>query len=228
MRQSRRDKGHGFETQTDVRILSWNLLKQDGAGTAEISRLVARHRPDLLLMQEATASIDALPALIGGHYVRRALPRRSNGPAAWSEHPFEATTQPLPVATRLDLPVPVFRAVLPRHALVVRIGSLQVATVHLDHGQWANRRQLRHLLAQRPGLDLVIGDFNALGGIRLPGFADVGPRRSTHRAYRLVPLRLDRCLLRGRRCLQATALAYGHSDHRPILIEIEELGHTST
>ncbi len=203
-----------------MRILSWNLLKRRGASASDIARLVERHRPDLLLMQEATLSTDALPGLLGGHYVRRAMPRRDNGPAAWSVSPFEAVFTPLPAATRLDLPVPILRSTLPRHALVVRAGTLEVANVHLDHGQLANRRQLRHLLRTHLSLDMVIGDFNALGGTGLPGFADVGPRRTTHMAYGLVPLRLDRCLLRAARHASASALDYGRSDHRPILMEI--------
>ena len=203
-----------------MRILSWNLLKRRGAPASDIARLVERHRPDLLLMQEATMSTDLLPGLLGGHYVRRAMPRRDNGPAAWSAQPFEAAATPLPAATRLDLPAPILRSTLPRHALMVRAGALQVANVHLDHGQLANRRQIRHLLRAHPCLDMVIGDFNALGVTALPGFADVGPRGVTHMAYGVVPLRLDRCLLRGALRVRASALDYGRSDHRPILLEL--------
>jgi endonuclease/exonuclease/phosphatase family metal-dependent hydrolase len=203
-----------------MRILSWNLLKTGGASATDIGRLVERHRPDLVLLQEATDLIDALPGLIGGHYVRRAMVRRNHGLAAWSPQPFADTTVALPLATRLDLPVPIFRAVSMRIALIIGLGSLEVANVHLDHGQRANRRQLRHLLDSHKRLDMVIGDYNALGMTPLPGFADVGPRRATHRAHSLVPLRLDRCLVRGLFCAAATALDYGRSDHRPILIEL--------
>jgi len=203
-----------------MRVLSWNLLKRSGASAADIGRLVERHRPDLVLLQEATQTIDALPGLVGGHYVRRAMDGRNHGPAAWSAQPFEAATTALPPATRLDLPVPIFRATAFRVALVIRLGSLEVANVHLDHGQLANRRQLRHLLDSHKRLDMVIGDYNALGTTALPGFTDVGPRRATHWAYGFVPLRLDRCLVRGLSCTAATALDYGRSDHRPILIEL--------
>lgn len=202
-----------------MRILSWNLLKQAGAGVADLGRLVERHRPDLLLMQEATEPVDALPATIGGHYVRTAMPGRDHGPAAWSPQPFEAAAVPLPPATRLDLPMPVFRAVTQRLALLVQCGGLVVANVHLDHGQRANRRQLRHLMGSEPPPDLVIGDTNALGRTRLPGFDDVGPRQMTHRAYGVVPLRLDRCLARGLRPAAVRTLEFGRSDHRPILLE---------
>ena len=203
-----------------MRVLSWNLLKTDGAGVSDVARLVERHRPDLLLLQEATEGIDALAGLLGGHFAREAMPGRNHGPAAWSPLPFEASTVALPCADRLDLPAPIFRAVLPRLALVVRQGALQVANVHLDHGQRANRRQLRHLQDHLLRLDMVVGDFNALGPTRLAGFRDVGPRHTTHRAYGLVPVRLDRCLVRGLRCTAATALGFGRSDHRPILIEL--------
>ena len=203
-----------------VRILSWNLLKTRGATTDDIGRLIEQHNPDLVLMQEATAAIDQLPGLIGGHYAREPMPGRIHGPAAWSRQHFEALGITLPVAGRLDLPVPIFRAVFPRLALIVRLGQLQIATVHLDHGQRANRRQLRHLLAIHPQLDVVVGDFNALGATDLPGFTDAGPRVATHRAHGLLPLRLDRCLVRGLRCTASDALAYGRSDHRPILLDL--------
>jgi endonuclease/exonuclease/phosphatase (EEP) superfamily protein YafD len=204
-----------------MRILSWNLLKTADASVTDIGRLVERHRPDLVVLQEATEPIDALPELIGGRYVRRTMDQRNHGPAAWSSRPFATATEALPPATRLDLRVPVFRAVSARITLVIRLGSLEVANVHLDHGQWTNRRQLRHLLDGHKQLDIVIGDYNALGAVTLPGFADVGPRRTTHRAYGVVPLRLDRCPMRGLSCTAATALDYGNSDHRPILIELE-------
>ncbi len=203
-----------------LRVLSWNLLRRRGAGVEDIRRLVEAHRPDLVLLQEATAAIDALPEALGGSYARREMEGRGHGPAAWSLRPFTAGTVPLPPAARLDFPVPVRRRLTGRIALVVRLDGIEIANVHLDHGQLANRRQLRHLLDQRPRLHAVIGDYNALGAVRLPGFADVGPRRATHRAKGVVPLRLDRCLARGLRGEAARALAYGASDHRPILVDL--------
>ena len=203
-----------------MRILSWNLLRRRGAGVDDIRRLVEAHRPDLLLLQEATAGIDALPDVLGGSFARREMEGRSHGPAVWSLHPFTVEPLPLPPATRLDLPVPVRRRLTRRVALIVGLHGVEIANVHLDHGQLANRRALRYLLDHRPRLRAVIGDFNALGTVRLPGFADVGPRRATHRAKGIVPLRLDRCLARGLRGEGATALAFGPSDHRPILVDL--------
>lgn len=203
-----------------MRILSWNLLTKSGAGVEDIRRLVRAHRPDLVLLQEATAAIDALPEALGGSCARRAMERRGHGLAAWSLRPFTATAVALPLATRLDLPVPVLRLLARRLALIVRLDGIEIANVHLDHGQLANRRQLRHLLDSRPQLDAVIGDYNALGATSLPGFTDIGPRLATHRAYGLVPLRLDRCLARKLRAMDAVALPRGASDHRPILIDL--------
>ncbi len=54
----------------------------------------------------------------------------------------------------------------------------------------------------------------------LPGFRDVGPREPTHVARNIVPVRLDRCLVRGLSCADARALERGASDHRPIALEL--------
>ncbi len=55
----------------------------------------------------------------------------------------------------------------------------------------------------------------------LPGFRDVGPREPTHFAADVVPLRIDRCLLRGVACLEARALLRDASDHRPIVVRLD-------
>ena len=129
-----------------MRVLSWNLLRRRGAGAEDIRRLVEAHRPDLVLLQEATAHIDPLPDVLGGSYARREMEGRGHGPAAWSLRPFTAEPVPLPPATRLDLPVPVRPRLTRRIALVVQLDGVEIANVHLDHGQLANRRALRHLL----------------------------------------------------------------------------------
>jgi endonuclease/exonuclease/phosphatase (EEP) superfamily protein YafD len=83
-----------------------------------------------------------------------------------------------------------------------------------------NRRQLRRIAAHLPHCAAIIGDCNLIGPAMLPGFRDVGPRQPTHRAGALVPLRLDRCLVRGMRCEETAALARGMSDHRPIAVRL--------
>ena len=115
-------------------------------------------------MQEAGSRLDALPARLGGHYERRQMGHRKHGPAERQLHAFDdVATIALPRATKVDLPFPVFRSIAERVALVVSVNNLSVANVHLDHGQIANRRQLRHLVAAQAGIDVVVGDFNAFG-----------------------------------------------------------------
>ena len=67
----------------------------------------------------------------------------------------------------------------------------------------------------------VVGDYNLVGPALLPGFRDVGPREPTHIAGDVVPLRIDRCLVRGVRCLEASALLREASDHRPIVVRLD-------
>jgi len=54
----------------------------------------------------------------------------------------------------------------------------------------------------------------------LPGFHDVGPKEKTHRMLDRLPLRLDRCLVRGVNRLEARALPRFGSDHRPISVTL--------
>ena len=194
-----------------TRIISWNLLRLVGATVEEIVRLVEAERPDLLLLQEATHDIDALPARLGGQYSRTPLPGRIHGLATWS---------PVPVAAPVVIP-------LPSGALVHRVGQItaldgySIANVHLSHGQVLNRRQLRTLAGHLPARAAVLGDYNLVGPVLLPGFRDVGPRRPTHRAGDMVPLRLDRCLVRGLTCVEARVLPRGSSDHKPIMVRLQ-------
>ena len=67
----------------------------------------------------------------------------------------------------------------------------------------------------------MIGDYNLVGPALLPGFRDVGPRQFTHRMSNLLPLRLDRCLVRGLHCSEANVLARGDSDHCPIMLRLD-------
>ncbi len=197
-----------------MKIVSWNLLHGQGADVQEISQLVAREKPDLLLLQEATVSVEALPSLLGGCFSRAPLPGRAHGLAAWSSHPFAA-----PVV--LTLPA---GTVVRRVAQIVSCEAFAVANVHLSHGQTLNRRQLRWLARFMPPRAAILGDFNMVGAALLPGFSDVGPRRATHAAGGLLRLRLDRCLVRGLRAREAVVLPRGGSDHRPISVVLEVVG----
>jgi endonuclease/exonuclease/phosphatase (EEP) superfamily protein YafD len=195
-----------------LKVISWNLLRRTGAAVEDVASLIDREQPDLLLMQEATKEIEALPSLAGGHFHREPLPGRIHGLAAWSTHPL-----PLPQV----LPLPVSRMpgrVAPRVAQLVRIGDVTFANVHLSHGQLLNRRQLLRIASVLEGPAAVIGDYNAVGPTILPGFRDVGPREPTHLASKVLPFRLDRCLVRDLSCADARTLERGPSDHHPIVL----------
>jgi endonuclease/exonuclease/phosphatase family metal-dependent hydrolase len=104
---------------------------------------------------------------------------------------------------------------------VIDLGPIAIANVHLSHGQLLNRRQLRCVAKELPHRAAVVGDYNLVGPALLPGFRDVGPREHTHVAGDMVPLRIDRCLVRGVGCLGARALLREASDHRPIMVTLD-------
>ena len=196
-----------------MKVISWNLLRLIGAAVEDVALLIDEHRPDLLLLQEATKDMDHLPNLVGGHFYRDPLPRRIHGLAAWSpKHLHPPRTIHLPKS-----PVPMRYA---RIAQLVQLGDITFANVHLSHGQMLNRLQLNHIAAVLEGPAAVIGDYNAWGPTILHGFRDVGPREATHVQQNLLRLRLDRCLVRGLTCANARALKKGKSDHRPIMLEL--------
>jgi endonuclease/exonuclease/phosphatase family metal-dependent hydrolase len=198
----------------DLRVVSWNLLRRVGACVEDIARLVKSYHPDLLLLQEATEDVAALPGLVGGHFFRHPMERRIYGLAAWSPHPF-------PPTRALRLPASVLPGrVPPRHAQLIQFRGISFANVHLSHGQFLNRWQLLHITSALEGPAAIIGDFNAVGPTMLPGFRDIGPRRRTHRSANIVNLRLDRCLARGIAAMGSQVLERGASDHHPIVLDL--------
>lgn len=199
-----------------MRVISWNLLRLEGAAVGDVAGLLERERPDLLLMQEVTQHLDVLPRLVSGHYHRLPWPGRIHGLAAWSRHNF-ATPQVLP------LPASPLPGRLPRRRTqIVKVGDITFANVHLSHGQLLNRRQLLRIAAALHGRpSAIIGDYNAVGPSLIPGFKDVGPREATHFARNVVPFRLDRCLTHGLDCSLASTLDFGPSDHKPIVLDLQ-------
>jgi endonuclease/exonuclease/phosphatase (EEP) superfamily protein YafD len=197
-----------------LKVISWNLLRLTGAEVEDVAALVQKEQPDLLLMQEATEEMEALPDIVGGHFHWEPLPGRIHGLAAWSPHL-------LPPPQALALPVSRMPGRLPpRVAQIVRLSNITIANVHLSHGQLLNRWQLLRIIRTVEGPAAVIGDYNAIGPTPLPGFKDVGPRVPTHVARNVLRFRLDRCLVRGLNCADARALERGPSDHRPIALEL--------
>lgn len=199
-----------------VKIISWNLLRRIGASLEDVVRLIHRERPDLLLMQEVTREMDGLVGKVGGQYFRSPMPGRVHGLAMWSPVPLPGR----PVVLRLPS-----GAMFHRVCQIVDLGGIAVANVHLSHGQVLNRRQLRHIIKALPPRAVVIGDYNLVGPALLPGFRDVGPREPTHVAGDVVPLRIDRCLVRGIACLESKALLREASDHRPIVVRLDVVAH---
>lgn len=195
-------------------MASWNLLRRIGATAQDVARLIRSYHLDLLLLQEATEEISTLPALVGGHFFRHPMQKRIYGLAAWSPHAFAPTSvMRLPVSA-LPGRVP------PRVAQIVQFHDINFANVHLSHGQFLNRFQLHHVGYTLEGPAVIIGDFNAIGPIVVPGFRDIGPRQWTHKASNIISLRLDRCMARDVRCQSAAVLDKGPSDHHPILLEL--------
>lgn len=198
-----------------MKVVSWNLLRLVGAAIEDVVALIDREQPDLLLLQEATREMDALPAFAGGHYWREPSPGRIHGLAAWSPRPLiDLQVLPLPYS-RMPGRVP------PRVAQLFRCGDITFANVHLSHGQLLNRRQLLRIAKTLQGPAAVIGDYNAVGPTIISGFKDVGPRQPTIRAADILPFRLDRCLIRGLHCADVRTLARGPSDHHPIVVELK-------
>ena len=76
-----------------MKVVSWNLLRLTGAAVEDVATLINVQKPDILLMQEATQHIEALPSLVGGHFYRLSWLGRIHGMAVWSPSHF-----PRPVA----------------------------------------------------------------------------------------------------------------------------------
>jgi endonuclease/exonuclease/phosphatase (EEP) superfamily protein YafD len=199
-----------------TKLISWNLLRLTGASLDDVARLIRREHPDLLLMQEVTQEMDGLTRRVGGQYQRNLMPGRVHGLAVWSPTPLPTWPAVVPLQSG---------AMFNRICQIIDLGSFSVANVHLSHGQILNRRQLRRIARLLPHRAAVVGDYNLIGPALLPGFHDVGPREHTHIAGDIVPLRIDRCLIRGVACLDAKALLRETSDHRPIVVHLNVVPH---
>ena len=194
-----------------MKIISWNLRHSRGAEIGHIQDLVGAHGPDLLLMQEVTAEIDGAAERFGGYYARSALPGASMVLPRGVPHPFQRPAQNLALQRGV---------IVRRICQLLEFDSYTIANVHLSHGQMLNRLQLRRIAAVLAPRAAILGDCNMIGAPFLPGFQDVGGRQPTHRSAGLLPLRLDRCFVRGFHCVGAEVLAPGASDHHPLLVSL--------
>jgi endonuclease/exonuclease/phosphatase (EEP) superfamily protein YafD len=201
-----------------MKIISWNLLRLVGASLNEVIGVINREQPDLLLMQEVTHLFDGLTERVGGYYWHALLPGRIHGLAIWSRAKPPAPAVVVPLQSG---------AMFRRVGMVLDVGPFSVANVHLSHGQVLNRRQLRRVVRDVKGCVAVLGDYNLVGPTMLPGFRDVGPRAPTHVCGDLVPLRIDRCMVRGLECRSPRVLPRLSSDHRPIVVNLTVAGATS-
>ncbi|HVO00997.1 MAG TPA: endonuclease/exonuclease/phosphatase family protein [Candidatus Cybelea sp.] len=197
-----------------MKVISWNLWHRGGAVLAHLAALIEAEHPDLLLMQEAKPNLAELTEVVGGHFHFLALPKRVYGLGAWTPHEIPKPDCVELPSSKLPGRVP------PRLAQLLRVEEIGFANVHLSHGQLLNRRQVRAAAEKLDGPAAIIGDYNAVGQIRLTGFHDAGPRGRTH----LYRTRLDRCLVRGLHCNHATVLDRGPSDHHPIKVLLEPSG----
>ena len=109
--------------------------------------------------------MEALPSLVGGHFHRLSWLGRIHGLAVWSADRI------VHAACALSLPASRLPGRLPRRrAQIVQVGEITFANVHLSHGQLLNRRQLARIAASLRGKpSAIIGDYNAVGPILLPG-----------------------------------------------------------
>lgn len=193
-----------------MRVISWNLWHRAGAVLADLVALIEEMRPDLLLMQEAKHSLEQLPESVGGQFHWQPLPQRVYGLGAWTPHRIPPADELRLPSSRLPGRVP------PRYAQLLALHGVTFANVHLSHGQLLNRRQLLAITGVVAGPTAIIGDYNAVGQITLPGFRDVGPRERTHK----LRTRLDRCMVRDLVCSGARVLDRGPSDHHPIKVDL--------
>ena len=197
-----------------MKIVSWNLLHKAGAMVDEISRIIDLEKPEIFLMQEATEVIDSLENFVGGHYQRQDWQNKRHGLAIWNASSISETR---PVA----LPYSKIPGSFPqRRAQLMDIADITIANVHLSHGQVLNRRQLTTIANATEGPTVIMGDYNVVGPVKLKQFKDVGPKRITHTAQRVMPFRLDRCMVRELYCNKARTLQRGGSDHKPIVVEL--------
>ena len=222
-----------------IRVLTWNIHKGIGPnGRYNLDRtvrLISRHAPDIVALQEVDARraaggaspFEALRQTLGEHSVEA---RTITAPDGDYGHVI-ISRWPLAGPTLHDISV---RRREPRQAIEATVetdrGPLHVMAAHLGLAFGERRRQVRILadaVRRAPAPVVLLGDFNDWiwrGHVNRALVAEL-PARTWHRTFpALCPLiRLDRIY-----CRPATALirswtdadACWASDHLPVIAEI--------
>ena len=157
--------------------------------------------------------MDGLTEHVGGQYLRTPMPGRIHGLAVWSPVPLRARplVRALPSGAMFDRVCQDRGRIRTDHrcerASLARTAAQPATTAERREGAAISRRRRRGLQPDQSGAPA------RLSRCRLP-------RKSTHVAGDVVPLRIDRCLVRGVTCLGASALLREASDHRPIMVTL--------
>jgi endonuclease/exonuclease/phosphatase family metal-dependent hydrolase len=237
-------------TAPPLRVMVYNIhAGKDAAGVDNLERVAALIRStnsDVVLLQEVdrgtarSGNVDQLGVLMrltgmhgvfgksldyqGGHY----------GIAILSRWPLTAERV---IPLRIDPPQPRAGGSLePRVALFAETGGLRIVNTHLDASRedtWRLQEAAR-LLESIEGAHLIGGDFNSLPdsavqryvrsvGLR-DAFAECGTGEGlTYPAHEPVK-RIDYLFLRGNgRCTAASVFETAASDHRPLLVRVEQI-----
>ena len=221
-----------------IRLMSWNIHGGKGPDRRfdldRIAALIARHKPDIVALQEIDTrgrDIDCLAPLKGlraGHFAEA---RTMVAPDGHYGHALFSRWETQGVELH-DLSV---RWREPRFAISARVdtpfGALNIVSVHLGLTMGERMKQVRTLtrLGARSAGDptLMLGDFNdwaSFGEVRR-GLADVFPWQSRLRTFpaRRPLLRLDRLYCNDGLTVLACFTdpeAARASDHLPVIADV--------
>lgn len=218
----------------DVRVLSWNLHKNDDPGwDADLARFAAAS--DLVLVQEAELNTRLQHVLqdVGYDWVLASafmLHDHATGVLSAARVPPRSACVQRVFEPLLRLPK---SAMITRYALPGTSQTLAVANVHAINftlGLRAYRVQLEAIardLADHRGPVIVAGDFNSWNSARLEvvrdvtqrlGLVAVLPRIDTR--SRFFGHQVDYVFVRGLEVVSAEAPQVESSDHNPVLVTL--------
>lgn len=245
--------GGGCLPPASLRLISWNVFRNYRAAAVaqSLRRLVATHRPDVLLIQEAPvydashfADLDAFEGYRAlytpVHEIAVPRPRyrfRSTGQLILTRHPFAATdVLELPALPRRIRRMARGADTVTRNVPYVRFricggGTLGVYNIHLENrtSPAGRLRQVGPLFEamRRQADDCVVvgGDFNTFLSARfetsLRRFEAAGFTNLFHAVGPRWRPRLDYFMVRGAVRARGVQLRGRGSDHQPIMAVLE-------